>query len=224
MNRVILTIGAILLIGSIIMLFVSSFMMTVQLKLVRRKFNSWEISSELEEGTTYVVDITSSREWTDAYMLGYPEQLVPLDIVIVAPDGGTISLTAFLYGEPSSSPWYKYRYRPKIVSVEYRNIDSNCIEVDEDYSPIRFTVKHGYGKGVYTIRIINETLYWSEGPPEKIVIQKEIVKFQDSYLILSNGGVALLAVGVVVTAVGIKTKPKFKKKTRFMKKVLKRKR
>jgi len=211
MHRLIFLLGVALLVGSLVMLLVSSSMLTVKLVPLRKgdkgEFNSWEISRELEEGNSYVVDVFSSDNWTEPFAQGFYEEPQPVDMVIIPPDGGEIKLKAFFYGEPSRSPYYSYYFRPKIVSVQYVSINSDSIKVDKNYSPIRFTVKQG---GEYTVHIINDTLYWTEGPPKLIKIEKEVVEVQDLYPIFSHGGLVLLIAGIAVSVVGIKTKARKK--------------
>jgi len=221
MRRILFLSGVALLLGGLTMLLISASMLNTKLVTVG-KVHGWEISCNLEEGKTYVLDVISSDNWTKSYIDGQyylnPE-LVTLGIVIISPDGGETEINASFYGEPSPSPFYRYRFRPKIVSVEYISVDSDSIEVDMSYSPIRFTVKQ---KGKYTVCIINETLYWAEGPPDYIKIQREVVEIQEMYPIFNQGGGALFIVGIAVSIFGAKAKAprksRIKRKKRYIRK------
>jgi hypothetical protein len=180
--------------------------------LVDSTSKSWEISSNLEKGKTYVIDIVSSNDWTSDFTEASPDtpDTQPVDVVITSPSGGETNLTAFFYGQLPSSSYYQST-RPVIVYVRYASIDSHNLQIDDNYPRVRFTTKQG---GNYAARIIEETLTWTSGPPEKIILYVEVLEDHNSRgLVLQSGGV-LSIIGVAVSVYGISTTKKLKVRQR----------
>lgn len=194
--------GVFILFLGLVIVAVGSVMRNVQKVKVDSIPNSWELDFNLTKKNIYIVDIFSSTKWRDDYTSGYYEDPQPVDVVIKSPNGNETTLKAYFLARLPTSPWMQSSF-PSLVYVEYLNVDSDNLDVDEDYPQIRFVVKQD---GVYTVRVIEETLGWTTGPPREIVLYKEVTESLFS-LITASGG-ALLLVGVVLSAFGLRVKEK----------------
>jgi len=200
--------GILFLLIGLAFLIASSYLREIKQVLVDSTSKSWEISADLEQGKTYVIDIVSSDNWTSDFTRASPDtpDTQPVDVVITSPSGGETNLTAFFYGRLPSNSYYQST-RPVVVEVKYASVDSYSLQVDEHYPRIRFTTKQGRN---YTARIIERTLNWTFGPPNNIMLYIEVIEDQNSRgLVLQSGGI-LSIIGVVVSVYGIRTTKKLK--------------
>lgn len=167
----------------------------------------WEITANLTQGTTYIFDIWSSETWRNDFTDGGYETEQPVDIVIVSPSGNKTELQAFFLAMLPSSPAYKGT-RPALIYVEYRTVDFDSLDVDKSHRAVRFLARQ---KGNYTAYIVEKTLNWTAGPPEKLIFYQEVVSDQTSYTIfLQGGGVVFLGTGIVVSGWGVKATKKIR--------------
>lgn len=202
--------GIVFLLIGLTFLIASSYMQEIKKVLVNSTSNGWEVSADLEEEKTYVIDITSSSKWRDDYTGAAPDMAQPVDVVITSPTGGETKLIAFFLARLPSSPPYKSTF-PIVVEVEYVSVDSNSLLADQHSSRIRFTTKQ---RGNYTTRIIKQTLNWTSGPPAEMTISVEIIEDQNSRGLVIQGGVISFIIGVVVSVYGIRTAKKLKVRQR----------
>lgn len=187
--------------------FVVSSIKNVESKPLVEERAKWEITANLTKGSTYVFDIWSSETWRNDFSDGGYETEQPVDVVIVSPSGNKTELQAFFFGVLSSSPAYKGT-RPALVYVEYLTVDSDSLDVDKSHRTVRFLAKQ---KGNYTARVVEKTLNWTAGPPEKLIFYQEVVPDQTYYtILLQGGGVVFLATGIVVSGWGVKATKKIK--------------
>ncbi len=208
--------GIIILLTGLTFLIVSASLQNVRKVTVKSELNSWEVSENLTKGNTYIVDITSTYYWRDNYTAGEYTEPQPIDVLIVSPNRNITKLQAFFYARPSTSPYYTSTF-PSLVFVEYGQVDSDSLEVDESYLKIRFTVKQS---GNYSTRIlhVNETVgpnewaelaepnKWAEGPPAEMIIYREVIEGASPFIAPSGG--ILCLVGVVVSVFGAKATKK----------------
>lgn len=165
--------GIIIMLVGIAFLAVMSNLKNVEKIKVSNVTDQWQISANLTEKDTYIIDILSSSRWRDDFSnAGYTEEQ-PVEAILTSPDGGETELKGFFLARPSSSEWYPGTF-PSLIYVEYAKIDNDSIEVDESYPQVRFTVMQGHG-GFYTLRIIEETLNWTSGPPKEITFYREVI-------------------------------------------------
>jgi hypothetical protein len=171
--------------------------------------NSWQVSQNLTEGHTYVLDIYSSAKWRDDWdAAGGYDNPQPVEVVIISPDGGETELQAFFYAEvPSSSGPYGVRGAlPSFVQVEYKSVDYDSLHVDASYPQARFIVEIG---GNYTAEIVEKTLNWTSGPPEKMIFEEEITENPNLFTsLLESSGVACLFTGAIISAWGARASKK----------------
>ncbi|MBS7270100.1 MAG: hypothetical protein KIH10_14845 [Candidatus Freyarchaeota archaeon] len=159
--------------------------------------NSWECYWNLTEKEMYIIDIKASEQWR----YDYPQEDVPEDftsifIEIISPNKAKTRVQAFFIAAPAQG--MHLGTLPSLYRTKYLEIDSSSLMVDELYPQIRFSVKYN---GTYTIQILNDggILNWTSGPPNKIILYKEIVV--NPYLtIIPVGGIVSL-IGVVISAV-----------------------
>jgi hypothetical protein len=176
--------------------------------------SSWEISENLSEGSTYVLDIFSSNQWRDDYTAGGYTTPQPLDMVITSPHGGVTKLQAYFIAWLPGSEWYKSTL-PSLAHVEYESVDSDSLDVDESYPQVRFTTREA---GNYAARIVAETLNWTTGPPKEIIIY-QVVEYQDLQMIyLQGSGLISLFTGIIISAWGARIAEKARIKRRRIKK------
>lgn len=195
----------ILLVGLIFLALV--LVRNVKLETVKKTTESWEISENLVDGKTYVLDIMSSSQWRDDYTEGGYETPQSVDVVIISPNGGKTKLQAFFLARLSSSPWYKSTF-PSLVHVEYGSVDSNSSEVDESYPQVRFTVKQG---GNYTAIVREETLNWTKGPPREMIFYEQVFENQNLHTIfLQSSGLVCLFTGFIISVWGARTTKKIR--------------
>lgn len=202
--------GIVFLLIGLAFLIVSSYLQDIKQVLVNSTSDGWEISANLEEGKTYVLDIVSSNKWRTDYTGADVDVEQPVDMVITSPDGNETKLQAFLYAQLPSSAYYQSTL-PVVVYVEYASVDSYSLQVDEHYPRVRFTTKQG---GNYTAHIIEQTLNWTSGPPEKITVYIEVLEDQNSRGLFIQGGGILSISGVAVSVYGIRTTKKLKVRRR----------
>lgn len=215
MRKTLFFVGVITLLLGLTLLTVGSFR-NVKLELIKKTTESWEVSENLAEGNTYVLDIRSSSQWRDDWTGGGYEESQPVDVVIISPNGGTTKLQAFFYALPPTSSWYKSTF-PSLVHVEYGSVDSDSIEVDESYPQVRFTIKRG---GIYTARIIEESLYWAIGSPREMIFFKEVFENQNlNPVFLQGSGLVCLFIGFVISAWGASKKEKIKRKKKKIQRI-----
>ena len=197
---------AVIVIGLTVMTF--SLARNVRKDPIENTTSSWSISGNLTEGNSYVLDIFSSDQWQDSYWIGGYTASQPVDVVIASPDSHDTKLQAFFYALPVSggSP-YKSPH-PIFVHVEYETVDYDSMEVDKTYPQIRFTARQG---GNYTARVLEQTLNWSIGPPQKMVFYKEVFEFSyPNAILMQSGGVVCLFTGIAICAWAAKTTKKVK--------------
>ncbi|MEM3576964.1 MAG: hypothetical protein QXX51_00715 [Candidatus Bathyarchaeia archaeon] len=159
--------------------------------------NSWECSWNLTEKETYVIDIKASEQWR----YDYPQEDVPEDftsifIEIISPNKAKTRVQAFFIAAPAQG--MHLGTLPSLYRTKYLEIDSSSLVVDELYPQIRFSVKYN---GTYTVHILNDEglLNWTSGPPDKMILYKEIVV--TPYLaFVPIGGITSL-VGIVISVV-----------------------
>lgn len=202
MKKVFFYLGVSVLFLGLIVVIASSVMRNVQKVKVDSIQNSWELPVNLTKRNIYIVDIFSSTKWRDDYTGGYYEDPQPVDVVIKSPNGNETKLKAYFVARLSDSPYYMSSF-PSLVYVEYLNVDSDNLDVDEDYPQIRLIAKQ---EGVYTVRIVEETLGWTSGPPREIVLYQEVI--ESSFPLITASGGALLLVGVVLSAFGLRVSKK----------------
>jgi hypothetical protein len=164
----------------------------------------------LEEKSTYILDILSSEAWRDDYTAGAYDTPQPVEIIITSPSGNETRLLAFFYARLSSSPYYKSTF-PSFIEVEYVKVDSQSLEVDEYYPQVRFTVKHG---GNYQAHIVEQTLNWTTGPPKEIQLYKEVVENQKAQAFFLQSGGILSFTGLLTCIYGARATPKLRIKKR----------
>jgi hypothetical protein len=193
-----------LLVGSIFLAIGS--IRNVRLEIIKNTTESWNISENLTEGNTYVLDIRSSDLWRDYYTEGGFEEPQPVGMVIISPDEGETKLQAFFLARLPAWP-YKSTF-PIIVYVEYGTVDSDSLDVDESYPQVRFTAKQG---GYYTASVIEETLNWTTGPPREMVFYREVFQNQNSYtILLQSSGVVCLFTGIIISVWGVRATKKIR--------------
>jgi len=202
MQRMLFYFGVSIILISLATLIAGSVMRNVIKEKVRSIPNSWELSANLTERNTYIADIFSSVQWRDDYTEGAYQEPQPVDVIIISPDGNETTLKAYFVARLPTSPNYKATF-PSLVYVEYNSIDSDSLDVDEYYPQIRFITKRG---GEYIIRIVNETLEWTSGPPREIVIYQEVHESPLQLITPYVGG--LLLVGVVLSTFGLRVNSK----------------
>jgi hypothetical protein len=205
------------LLGGLTFLAVGS-VRNVELETVKKISESWIVSENLMKGNTYVLDIMSSYKWRDDYTDGFYETPQPVDLMVISPNEGITNLQAFFLARLPTSPWQKGSF-PSLVYVEYGNVDSDSLEVDESYPQVRFTVKQG---GYYTAIVREETLNWTRGPPRELIFYKEVFENPNLYTIfLQSTGLVCLFTGFIISVWGARTPKKIrikqKKKTKKQK-------
>ena len=206
--------GIVFFLIGLVFIIASSNLRNIKQVLVEKTSNSWEISADLEDEDTYVLDIVSGVKWRDDYTDGLYDTPQPVDVVITSPSGGETKLRAFFYARLPSSSYYKSTL-PVVVDVEYVSVDSYSLQVDEYYPRARFTTKQ---RGNYTARIMERTLFWTEGPPQEIALYKEIFESQNSYtLFLESGGILCLT-GIVISVYGARAIKRLRIKQKKLKK------
>lgn len=214
MRKKLFSLGLIILLAGLTFLAVGS-VRNVKLESVKKTTESWEVSENLMEGDTYILDIMSSYQWRDDYTDGVYETPQPVDVVIISPNGNGTKLQAFFLARLPTSQWQKSTF-PSLVHVEYRSIDFDSLEVDESYPQVRFTVKQG---GNYTAIVREETLNWTRGPPREISLCEEVFENQNLYTVsLQISGLICLFAGLVISVWGARATEKIrikrKKKTK----------
>jgi hypothetical protein len=194
--------------------FVASSIRNVEQKSIATELAKWEITTNLKKGNTYIFDIWSSETWRIDFTMGSYETEQPVDIVIVSPSGNRTELQAFFLAQlPSSSAYYGTR--PALMCVEYRTLDPESVDVDKSYRTVRFLAKQG---GNYTARVVEKTLNWTSGPPEKLIFYQEVMQDQGLYTaFLQGGGAVFLSTGIVVSGWGIKATKKTSRRRDFKK-------
>lgn len=193
------------LIGLVFLVF-SGYLQNFNRILVNKTSNSFEISMNLEEKSTYILDIRSSEVWRDDYTAGAYDTPQPLEMVITSPSGNETKLLAFFYARLPSSQYYTSTF-PSLIEVEYMEVDSQNLEVDEYYPQIRFTVKHG---GNYQAHIIEQTLNWTRGPPKEIQLYKEVIENQKSQAFFLQSGSILSLAGLATCVYGARAATKLR--------------
>jgi hypothetical protein len=195
LRKTIFSLGIMLLLIGLTVLIVNASLQSSRKEELDKKYDTWTISENLTGRNTYVLNIRSSDQWQRDYTMGGYTTAQPVDVVLVSPNGNKTELLAFFYAEPAPYP-YQCPH-PVLIWVEYRTVDSDSLDVDESASWIRFTVKQS---GNYAACIIEQTLNWTAGPPEYIVLYREIVESVSP--IIFPSGVILCVVGVAVSIVG----------------------
>jgi len=216
LRRLLFYSGIMLLLVGLTVLIVSASLRNVKKVTVKSELDSWEVSENLTVGNTYIVDIMSSTDWRTDWTDGAYTDPQPVNVTIVSPNGNITKLQAFFLARLSESPLYPSTF-PSMVYVEYGEVDSGSIEVDESYPQIRFGVKESGNYSARIIHEINETLGvgWARGRPAEMIIYREVVE-GPSYFIAPSGGI-LCIVGVVISSYGARATKKLeiKKKARF---------
>jgi len=210
LRRILFFAGIIFLLTGLALLVAGS-MRNINKVIVNSEIDSWEVRGNLTNGDTYIMDVKSSYYWRDNYTSGGYATPQPVDVVITSPDEGETRLQAFFYARVPTSQYYQGTF-PSLVHIEYETVDSDSIEVDESYPQIRFRARQD---GIYTMRLVKETLNWTSTPPQEIELYKEEV-VDDSPLMIPSGGVLCL-VGLLVSIYGKRTTKKFKIRQRKIK-------
>jgi hypothetical protein len=192
------------MLGGVTFLTVISNLKNVQKIPISSSSDAWEISANLTERNTYIIDILASSSWKDDFSNGGYTEEQPVDAVLISPDGGKTELQGFFLARLSTSEWVPGTF-PSLIYVEYKTIDHNNIEVDEHYPQIRFTVMHGHG-GSYTLRIIEDTLNWTSGPPREIIFYKEVINEVDPTYVPIGG--IFCFIGLFISIIGAKAHEK----------------
>jgi hypothetical protein len=183
----------------------------VTLMSVTDSYGEWEIVGNLKSGTTYVLYIESGDEWGEPFASGAFNDPQPVNVTLTSPDGGETSFQAFFYGMPPTDPYYKEGTPPTIVAVDYQDIDTSSLDVDESSSRIHFTAKKD---GNYTARVLEQTS-WINTPPLYMIFYEEVALNKQAYTILVSSGGLLAVVGVVAFVLNAFAKGKTKhRKTR----------
>lgn len=197
MKKVAFAAGMIFLAIGLTLLTFASMTRNTQKVLIDSAPNSWECYWNLTEKETYIIDIRASEQWR----YDYPQEDVSEDytsilIEIISPNKTKTRIQAFFIAAPAQG--MHLGTLPSLYRTKYLEIDSSSLVVDELYPQIRFSVKYN---GTYTIQILNDggNLNWTSGPPDKILLYKEIV-VNPYQAIIPVGGIVSL-VGVVISAV-----------------------
>ena len=190
-----LSLGLMVLLIGAICLAVGEFKLgTVDVVPVEQKDSDWSLAANLTHGNTYGIDIQSSDAWGIPFGRGDFTEPMPANITITSPGGDVTRLQAFFWGERSTSSYYERGSPPVILEVNYQNVDSVGLAVDNSTAHIRFMPKQD---GFYNVTILKDG-FWSQEPPDYILLLKEATPERETYSVVATVGGAMSTLGGVI--------------------------
>jgi hypothetical protein len=161
--------------------------------------NSWEVSHYFNLGDNISLSIASGDDWSLAFE-DYTGQM-PVNVTIIAPDGGETKFHVFYEGYPEppppGQPWPIYIARVELVSR-----DEDALEVAEPVSVVWIggVVKQN---GTFTAKV---DLWWGKDPPRSLIFYIEIFEQKYPYTNFLPVGCIISVVGFILSAWGVKDK------------------
>lgn len=190
----------------------------IERPMVNRAEGSWEVSGNLSNGEKIIVGLVPSEGWSRwAYEL-FPGHTYKVNVSVIIEDPLGEEAEFIISYEPPPPGYDPVPGKPLPIFLAspspFKLVRKGSLIVDEPLDCVGGLVTQN---GTYNVRVVQT--WWTEGPPERVEIHKEVFGKEYPYTKFLPIGVGLCICGVATLVLRAKfSKPKTRAKLKKFRK------